>query len=101
MPACVTSCVGRARKFGDLNDPKSEVSRLIAGYPTSKLKISTGNDPQVFYIDLNGILVDPTNPEEVKMVYTYAMSFNTTAYQKLGGTAVLPIVEEMEDPYKD
>ena len=101
MPACVTSCVGRARKFGDLNDPKSEVSRLIAGYPTSKLKISTGNDPQVFYIDLNGILVDPTNPEEVKMVYTYAMSFNTTAHQKLGGTAVLPIVEEMEDPYKD
>ena len=101
MPACVTSCVGRARKFGDLNDPKTEVSRLIAGYPTSKLKISTGNDPQVFYIDLNGMLVDPTNPEEVKMVYTYAMSFNTTAYQKLGGTAVLPIVEEMEDPYKD
>ncbi|MCL4497812.1 MAG: 4Fe-4S dicluster domain-containing protein [Deltaproteobacteria bacterium] len=101
MPACVTSCVGRARKFGDLNDPKTEVSRLIAGYSTSKLKISTGNDPQVFYIDLNGILVDPTNPEEVKMVYTYAMSFNTTAYQKLGGTAVLPIVEEMEDPYKD
>ncbi len=101
MPACVTSCVGRARKFGDLNDPKSEVSRLIAGYPTSKLKISTGNDPQVFYIDLNGILVDPTNPEKVKMVYTYAISFNTTAYQKLGGTAVLPIVEEMEDPYKD
>ncbi|MCL4322481.1 MAG: 4Fe-4S dicluster domain-containing protein [Deltaproteobacteria bacterium] len=101
MPACVTSCVGRARKFGDLNDPKSEVSRLIAEYPTSKLKISTGNDPQVFYIDLNGRLVDPTNPEEVKMVYTYAMSFNTTAYQKLGGTAVLPIVEEMEDPYKD
>lgn len=101
MPACVTSCVGRARKFGDLNDPKSEVSRLISEYPTSKLKISTGNDPQVFYIDLNGRLVDPTNPEEVKMVYTYAMSFNTTAYQKLGGTAVLPFVEEKEDPYKD
>ena len=100
MPACVTSCVGRARKFGDLNDPKSEVSRLIAKHQTSKLKISTGNDPQVFYIDLNGILVDPTNSEEVKMVYTYAMSFNTTAYQKLGGEALLPLVEEKEDPYK-
>lgn len=101
MPACVTSCVGRARKFGDLNDPKSEVSRLINEYSTSKLKISTGNDPQVFYIDLNGRLVDPANTEEVKMIYTYAMSFNTTAYQKLGGEVLLPIVEEKEDPYKD
>ena len=100
MPACVTSCVGRARKFGDLNDPKSEVSRLIAKHQTSKLKISSGNDPQVFYIDLNGKLAEASNSEEVKMVYTYAMSFNTTAYQKLGGEVLLPLVEEKEDPYK-
>ena len=28
-PACVKNCSGRALHFGDINDPKSEVSRLI------------------------------------------------------------------------
>lgn len=100
LPACVTSCVGRARKFGDLNDPKSEVARLIAEYPTSRLKISEGTDPQVFYVNLNGDLVDATNSEKVKMVYTYAMSLNTNVYEKLGGKAVLPFIEEKENPFE-
>jgi tetrathionate reductase subunit B len=99
MPACVTSCVGRARKFGDLNDPKSEVSRLLAEFPTAKLKPGAGTDPQVFYIDLEGRLVDPTNPEEVKMVYTYGMGLETSSYKKLGGKADLPFKEEKENPY--
>ncbi|MGC8555245.1 MAG: 4Fe-4S dicluster domain-containing protein [Candidatus Acidulodesulfobacterium sp.] len=99
MPACVTSCVGRARKFGDLNNPNSEVSRLLKEFPTAKLEPSIGTDPQVFYIDLDGRLIGPTNPEEVKMVYTYAMGLEASSYKKLGGKADLPFKEEKENPY--
>jgi Fe-S-cluster-containing dehydrogenase component len=49
-PACVTTCVGRARVFGDLNDPDSEVSRLVANNPVVVLKPEAGTAPQVYYV---------------------------------------------------
>lgn len=49
-PACVETCVGGARYFGDINDPKSEVSRLLAKNPVQVLKPELGTDPQVYYI---------------------------------------------------
>ncbi|MBB5021175.1 sulfate reduction electron transfer complex DsrMKJOP subunit DsrO [Desulfurispira natronophila] len=54
LPACVESCVGGARVAGDLNDKKSQVSRLLAGFSTAVLQPSQGNRPQVYYIGLDG-----------------------------------------------
>ena len=52
-PACVNTCQGRARTFGDLNDPHSEVARLVASQPTQVIKPEMGTEPQVFYIAAN------------------------------------------------
>lgn len=54
LPACVESCVGGARISGDLNDPHSQISRLLIDFPTTVLKPSSGNQPRVFYIGLSG-----------------------------------------------
>ena len=52
-PACVTSCIGGARVFGDLNDPESEVARLLASHPVQVIKPEKTTLPQVYYIGLD------------------------------------------------
>jgi len=52
LPACVETCIGGARQFGNLNDPDDPVTRQIKSEPVQVLKPDTGNQPRVFYIDL-------------------------------------------------
>jgi tetrathionate reductase subunit B len=49
-PSCVNTCQGKARVFGDVNDPESEVARLIATNPVTVLRPGQGTEPMVFYI---------------------------------------------------
>lgn len=49
-PSCVNTCQGKARVFGDMNDPQSEVSKLIAKNPVTVLRPEMGTEPNVFYI---------------------------------------------------
>jgi len=50
VPACAQACPARAIKFGDLDDPDSEVSRLLATREWFRLREGMGTEPKVFYL---------------------------------------------------
>ena len=56
QPACVATCVGKARMFGDLNDPNSEVSvALREAKSVTRLdyvKDGKDTDPNIFYLNM-------------------------------------------------
>jgi tetrathionate reductase subunit B len=62
VPACVNICPSRARKFGDLNDPKSKVSKLVKEFRLDEKRNETTllpgekTVPMLFYIDPKGAL---------------------------------------------
>ena len=53
LPACVGTCVGYARTFGDLNDPESDISkRLAEANGGDVLYEDLGLNPSLYYIGL-------------------------------------------------
>lgn len=55
LPACVETCVGGARIFGDTNDPHSDISQRLkaAKGHIQVLKPEAKTSPRVFYIGLD------------------------------------------------
>lgn len=49
QPFCVVCCEGQALFFGDIDDPNSNISKLISEGNLFRLKIELGTDPNVFY----------------------------------------------------
>ncbi|NIN51944.1 MAG: 4Fe-4S dicluster domain-containing protein [Nitrososphaeria archaeon] len=52
-PACVDACPTKARIIGDLNDSKSEVTKLVGTMSIQVLKPEKGTKPMVYYIGLD------------------------------------------------
>ena len=50
-PACVAVCPTRCMYFGDLDDPQSEVSRLLGSRPHRSLLPEAGTGPRIFYLE--------------------------------------------------
>ena len=50
LPACVEACPEKALTFGDLNDPGSDISRLLKTRFSIQRKPHLGTDPKVFYL---------------------------------------------------
>ena len=51
VPACMQLCPGRARFWGDLDDPESEVSKLLnSDREIEVLNEGAGTLPKVFYL---------------------------------------------------
>lgn len=50
IPACVETCTGHARYFGDLDDPASLVAQLAASPRAFRLQEEMGTHPKVYYL---------------------------------------------------
>jgi len=57
LPACVEACPTNAMKFGDLNDPNGEITRLISTSPVQVIKAEMGTYPQAYYMDLDADII--------------------------------------------
>jgi molybdopterin-containing oxidoreductase family iron-sulfur binding subunit len=51
QPACIDVCPGRARIFGDLNDPQSEAATKLAARNHSQLLPEKGTNPSIYILD--------------------------------------------------
>jgi len=58
-PACVIVCPVEAIVSGDLDDPNSNLSQLIAENETKVRKPEAGTVPNVFYLDTSDAMLDP------------------------------------------
>jgi Fe-S-cluster-containing dehydrogenase component len=83
QPACVQACPTRARHFGDLGDPESKVSRLVAERGGVDLL------PQLGYQPVNQYL--PPRPRRTGDAST-ATTTSATSSQEALDTAALPSV---------
>ena len=50
VPACAEACPAHAISFGDLDDPDSPVSQLLASRQSLRLREEMGTSPKVFYL---------------------------------------------------
>ncbi len=62
LPYCVETCPSGALIFGDLDDPKSEISRILARGEAGPLKKSFKTRPRVFYAHLPLPISDRPDP---------------------------------------
>ena len=49
-PACVNSCIAEALAFGDVDDPRSNVSQLLAHNQHFRMHEELGTGPGIFYL---------------------------------------------------
>ncbi|MBI2236710.1 MAG: 4Fe-4S dicluster domain-containing protein [Magnetospirillum sp.] len=49
-PACVNSCISGALVFGDLDDPDSKVSKLLAANKSFRMHEELGTGPNIHYL---------------------------------------------------
>jgi len=59
-PACVVVCPEQAIISGDMNDPTSEISRLLSREQVTVRKPEQGTAPKLFYIDGADVSLHPT-----------------------------------------
>jgi Fe-S-cluster-containing dehydrogenase component len=68
-PACVVVCPEHAIVFGDLDDPGSEISEVVAKHHTTVRKPEQGTAPKLFYVQGADVTLHPTVMEEAQSTF--------------------------------
>jgi tetrathionate reductase subunit B len=75
QPACVATCVGQSRNFGDLNDPNSEASAALNNAKSilrlDYEKNGQDTDPNIYYINVPEDLIQVQENAEEGESYLY------------------------------
>lgn len=71
-PACVVVCPTHSIIAGDMDDPSSEISRVLAHNKVSVRKPEQGTAPKVFYIDGADVTLHPTAVERTPESFMWA-----------------------------
>lgn len=71
-PACVVVCPTHAIIAGDLDDPSSEIARVVAREKVSVRKPEQGTAPKLFYIDGAAVNLVPTATERAPSTFAFA-----------------------------
>ena len=71
-PACVVVCPEQAIIAGDMNDPSSEISQLLATQNVTVRKPEQGTSPKLFYINGDDVSLHPTATERFPETFMWA-----------------------------
>lgn len=71
-PACVILCPEHAILAGDIDDPGSEISRVLAANDVTVRKPEQGTAPKLFYIEGNAAVLHPTATERTPQTFLWA-----------------------------
>ncbi len=71
-PACVVVCPEHAIIAGDMSNPNSEISRMLAVHDVTVRKPEQGTAPKLFYIDGNDFVLHPTATERTPDTFLWA-----------------------------
>ncbi|MEL6346900.1 MAG: 4Fe-4S dicluster domain-containing protein, partial [Myxococcota bacterium] len=71
-PACVVVCPEHAIISGDMDDPSSEISRILSESPVTVRKPEQGTAPKLFYIGGNAAAMHPTAASTAPQSFAFA-----------------------------
>ena len=89
-PACVVVCPEHAIISGDMDDPLSEISRMLADHQTTVRKPEQGTAPKLFYVDGDATAMHPsaTDRAPVSFAWTDVLSLHGEGHVHDAGTPV-------------
>jgi Fe-S-cluster-containing dehydrogenase component/formate-dependent nitrite reductase membrane component NrfD len=81
-PACVNVCPEEAIISGDMDDPGSNISQLLAMQPVKARKTEKGTKPNLFYIDADDASLNPTATEKTGEYFWSSQSLGVGHFAK-------------------